>query len=40
MFLVPQLLELDRGRVVKGAMKTLVIVFLKPALEEHLRLEK
>ena len=38
--LVPQLLELDRGQVVKRAVKTFVIVFLSPTLDEDPDFEK
>ena len=33
--LLPQLLELDRGQVAKRTVKTFVIVFLSPPLDEE-----
>jgi hypothetical protein len=38
--LVPQFLELDRGQVAKRTVKTFMIVFAPPVLEEHLGLEQ
>jgi hypothetical protein len=38
--LLPRLLELDRGRVAKRTVKTFMIVFATPALEENLGFEQ
>jgi hypothetical protein len=40
MLRVPQLLELDRGQVAKRTVKTFMIVFVSPVLEEHLGFEQ
>jgi hypothetical protein len=38
--LLPQLLELDRSQVAKRTVKTFMIGFAPPVLEEHLGLEQ
>ena len=36
----PQLLELDRGQIAERAVKTFMIVFTSPALDENLGLDQ